>query len=128
MEILFENRDFVLKSTGHDFDFVGIIETNTDKPLTFFFSYETDDEGEVLEDTYELIDVYSGLQINEDKDEEDEAECIVWRKMMMYDNVEYFTTRDDGHTGFLSNPNERGAFLALIKNYCPERLKDIAWA
>ena len=38
MKTLFENNDFILKSTGHDYDFVGIIETKTEEPLTFFFS------------------------------------------------------------------------------------------
>lgn len=129
MEKLFENEDFILKSTGHDFDFVGIIETKTEKPLTFFFSYEADEDGDVYEDTVELIDVYTGLQINEDDvDGEDEAECIALRQLMMHDNVDYFTTREDNWTGFLSDPQQRGRFLALIKNYCPERLKDIAWA
>ena len=124
MITLFENEDFILKSTGHDYDFVGIIETKCDEPLTFFFDEETDIEGEVYEDLTEFVEVWKGLKEYEDGDEVDEAE------EMAYANGanDWFRTRDDKSTGFLSCPKERGQFLALVKAYCPERLKDIPWA
>lgn len=125
MTTLFENEDFILKSTGHDYDFVGIIETKTSKPLTFFFDEETDDEGCVFEDETKLLDVYKGLKSYDENDEGlDEAEEIGYR----LGANDWFTTRDDGSTGFLSDCKERGWFLALIKNYCPEKLKEIPWA
>ena len=37
MITLFENNDFILKLTGHDYDFVGIIENKNEERLTFFF-------------------------------------------------------------------------------------------
>lgn len=124
METLFENEDFILKSTGHDYDFVGIIETKCDEPLTFFFDEETDIEGEVYEDLTEFVEVWKGLKEYEDGDEVDEAE------EMAYANGanDWFRTRDDKSTGFLSCPKGRGQFLALVKAYCPEKLKEITWA
>lgn len=124
MEKLFENEDFILSSTGHDYDFVGIIETKGDEPLTFFFNEETDIEGEVYEDLTEFVDVWKGLKEYEDGDEVDEAE------EMAYANGanNWFRTRDDKSTGFLSDCRERGQFLALIKHYCPEKLECIGWA
>ena len=142
MTTLFENEDFILKLTGHDYDFVGIIETKGDEPLTFFFSEElyeetveeTDDMTEVEVDVDEsqtkLLDVYKGLKpynyeigaVNEDGDDEEENIAL------QIGADSYFRTRDDKSTGFLSEPRERGQFLALVKNYCPERLKDIPWA
>ena len=138
METLFENNDFILKSTGHDYDFVGIIETKCDKPLTFFFeehSYEEiieDDESHteveicIDESETKLLDVYKGLKKYDGypEDGEDEEEYIAF----VLDADSYFRTRDDKSTGFLSEPRERGMFLALIKNYCPEKLDRIAWA
>ena len=58
MITLFENNDFILKLTGHDYDFVGIIENKNEERLTFFFDEEVapldendeDSEWEVLED------------------------------------------------------------------------------
>ena len=130
MNTLFENNDFILKSTGHDYDFVGIIETKTEEPLTFFFSEqlcdcidEADDyESDVDESKTELLDVYDGLKENE---EQETADSYV---MGDFDHVSYFRTRDDRSTGFLSNPQERGQFLALIKAYCTEQLSQISWA
>ena len=138
MVTLFENNDFRLELTGHDYDFVGTIETKTGKPLTFFFNeelipYDPDDEncGEWVpdEDKTELLDVYEGLKpydYNTDEGE-DEAEDIASR-FLNCDHVSWFTTRDDNSTGFLSDCRERGQFLALVKNYCPEQLKNIPWA
>ena len=136
MKTLFENNDFTLKSTGHDYDFVGIIETKTEEPLTFFFSEELvphseEDEEEldewadyIDESETKLLEVKEGLkEYNEETDEDeeqDEAERI--------EADSYFRTRDDKSTGFLSDPRERGQFLALIKHYCPEQLSQIAWA
>ena len=131
METLFENNDFILKSTGHDYDFVGIIETKTDKPLTFFFSEELCekeredgdwDEDDIDESKTQLLDVYRGL--GDDDNGGDEENDIA---MSLYADS-YFRTRDDNSTGFLSNPRERGQFLALVKNYCPEKLDRIEWA
>lgn len=124
MKTLFENNDFILKSTGHDYDFVGIIETKGDEPLTFFFNEETDIEGEVYEDLTEFVEVWKGLKEYEDGDDVDEAE------EMAYANGanNWFRTRDDKSTGFLSDPQKRGQFLALVKAYCPEQLSQIAWA
>lgn len=131
METLFENNDFVLKSTGHDYDFVGIIETKTDKPLTFFFSEELCekeredgdwDEDDIDESKTQLLDVYRGL--GDDDNGGDEENDVA---MSLYADS-YFRTRDDKSTGFLSDPRERGQFLALVKNYCPEKLERIDWA
>ena len=60
--------------------------------------------------------------VHEDGDDEEQEIA------MLIEADIWFRTRDDRHTGFLSNPRERGQFLALVKNYCPERLKDIPWA
>lgn len=134
MTTLFENEDFILKLTGHDYDFVGIIETKGDKPLTFFFSEElheetveetdgmTEVEVEVNEDETRLLDVYKGLK-EYDGNVDEEEETAMW-----IGADSWLRTRDDKSTGFLSEPRERGQFLALVKNYCPERLKDIKWA
>ena len=130
MEKLFENEDFILSSTGHDYDFVGIIETKGDKPLTFFFSEELcnkereDGDWDVCdidESQTELLDVYKGLRNDEDDDEEQDM-------AMQFCADSYLRTRDDKSTGFLSDCRERGQFLALIKTYCPEKLNCIAWA
>lgn len=145
MKTLFENNDFILKSTGHDYDFVGIIETKTEEPLTFFFGeqlcdcideaddYEADDyESDVDESKTELLDVYEGLNedgTTSDSDEDEEQEIAdSYMRGSDCDHVSYFRTRDDRSTGFLSNPQERGQFLALIKAYCPEQLSQISWA
>ena len=136
MTTLFENEDFILKLTGHDYDFVGIIETKGDEPLTFFFSEElyeetveetdgmTEVEVDVNESETKLLDVYKGLKEyggDADMDEEEEIAIRIGADS-------WFRTRDDKSTGFLSEPRDRGQFLALVKNYCPERLKDIKWA
>ena len=136
MKTLFENNDFILKSTGHDYDFVGIIETKTEEPLTFFFSeqlcdciYEADDyESDVDESKTELLGVHQGLKEYdsetddpEDDEEQNTAE-MYWMANKDIEHVDYFRTRDDKSTGFLSDPRDRGQFLALIKAYCPEQL------
>lgn len=131
METLFENNDFILKSTGHDYDFVGIIETKTDEPLTFFFSEELcasvdddDDELYVDESETKLLDVYQGLKEYNEENNEDEEQDV----LMELGADSYLRTRDDKSTGFLSDCQQRGWFLALIKNYCPEKLERIVWA
>lgn len=132
MITLFENEDFILKSTGHDYDFVGIIETKTEKPLTFFFEetlFHTDEDDEdcewvVDENETQLKGIWEGLEPYQDDDDTDEAENLAFR----LNATSWFTTRDDGSTGFLSDCKGRGQFLAIVKNYCPERMKDILWA
>lgn len=144
MITLFENEDFILKSTGHDYDFVGIIETKCDEPLTFFFSEEYvphniededdwdsyDFEDNVDENETKLLDMYKGL-----KEYTDETQTFIDDGLADDEEVassicatSYFRTRDDKSTGFLSCPQERGQFLALIKAYCPDKLSLIAWA
>ena len=144
METLFENEDFILKSTGHDYDFIGIIETKCDEPLTFFFSeeyvphniededdWDSDDfEDNVDENETKFLDVYKGL-----KEYTDETQTCMDDGLEDDDEVassicadSYFRTRDDKSTGFLSNPRERGQFLALVKEYCPDKLSSIEWA
>lgn len=140
---LFENSDLRLSSTGHDYDFVGTIEVLSDKPLTFFFAetlcqvIDEDgteyDEWEPDESATRLLDVYAGLKpYDEDTDDDnDEAEnvanCLYHGEDI--DHIDYFTqTKEEGWSGFLSDPKQRGWFLALIKNYCPEKLADIPWA
>ena len=141
MKTLFENNDFILKSTGHDYDFVGIIDTKTEEPLTFFFSEQLCEgcdestywEDDIDESKTELLGVHQGLKEydSETDDPEDDEEQNTADSYMMgsdCDHVSYFRTRDDRSTGFLSNPQERGQFLALIKAYCPEQLSQISWA
>ena len=138
MTQIFENNEFRLYSTGHDFDFVGIIETKTDEPLTFFFSEtvadgigDVDDyESDVDEQKTELLDVYQGMKEYDGESDTDEQQETAESYMFANDcdHVSYFRTRDDRSTGFLSNPQERGQFLALIKAYCPEQLANIGWA
>lgn len=122
MTTIFENNDFILKSTGHDYDFVGIIETKTEEPLTFFFSEELCDSDE---SQTRLLDVYEGLrEYGGPDDDPDEEESTA--ESLQADS--YFRTRDDRSTGFLSEPRQRGQFLALVKNYCPDQLENIPWA
>ena len=138
MTQIFENNEFRLYSTGHDFDFVGIIETKTDEPLTFFFSETVADgigdvedyESDVDETKTELLDVYQGMKEHDGESDDDEQQETADNYMAAngFDHVSYFRTRDDRSTGFLSDPQERGQFLALIKAYCPEQLSQIAWA
>lgn len=124
MTTIFENKDFSLKLTGHDYDFVGTIEAK-EKPLTFFFDEETDDEGCIYEDETRLLDVYSDVKpYDENDDGLDEAEQIAMDICAM----SYFTVSPERGVGFLSDCKERGQFLALVKNYCPEQLKNIFWA
>lgn len=138
MITLFENSDFTLLLTGHDYDFVGIIETKTTAPLTFFFSEELfsadqddfdDTEADVDESQTRLLDVYCGLKpydpdTGDPFNDEDEEQDIA----MDLGATSWMRTRDDKSTGFLSDPKERGQFLALVKAYCPERIADIPWA
>lgn len=133
MTTIFENNDFILKSTGHDYDFVGIIETKTEEPLTFFFSEELCDSDEesdwddicIDESQTRLLDVYEGLrEYGGPDDDPDEEESTA--ETLQADS--YFRTRDDRSTGFLSEPRQRGQFLALVKNYCPDQLENIPWA
>ena len=139
MEKLFENEDFILSSTGHDFYFVGIIQTKTEQPLTFFFGETIADgidevvdlDSDVDESKTALLDVYHGMkkhdeESNTDEDEEQET-AMNYLQANDYDNVSFFRTRDDRSTGFLSDPKERGRFLALIKAYCPEKLNCLPW-
>mgnify|MGYP007104053663 CR=1 FL=1 len=147
MEKLFENEDFILYSTGHDYDFVGIIETKGDEPLTFYFEedlvpvladdeeYDPDeyyDEWEPDESKTRLLDVYKGLKEydsdSDDPDNDEEQEMASDYQAKEVIDVSYFRTRDDRSTGFLSDPRQRGQFLALIKAYCPEKLSSISWA
>ena len=138
MTQIFENNEFLLYSTGHDFDFVGIIETKTEEPLTFFFSEELCEHQEGDEDDWDsydwedmidesqtrLLDVYEGLkEYDGDADTDEEQDTADGLGA-----TSCFRTRDDRSTGFLSDPRQRGQFLAIVKNYCPERLKEIAWA
>lgn len=140
--VLFENNDFILRSTGHDFDFVGTIETKTEEPLTFFFSEklveltnpetgESYDEWEPDETKTELLGVHQGLKEYDSEtfdDEEENTAAMYQMANMGIERVNWFRTRDDGRTGFLSDPEQRGMFLALVKNYCPEKLCEIPWA
>ena len=113
MKTLFENEDFILSLTGHDYDFVGTIEVKCEIPITFFFDYETDEDGEVFEDTTNLVDVRYGLKTDNDCEEmQGTLTC----------------SHANGAIGFLSCPEQRGWFLALVKNYCPEQLSAISWA
>jgi hypothetical protein len=145
MITLFENEDFILKSTGHDYDFVGIIETKTPEPLTFFFSEEyvphnIEDEEEwdgyayddnIDESKTTFLGVHQGLheyQGDFDIDEEEDMADEYRFKNKDVEIVDFFRTRDDRSTGFMSDPKERGWFLALIKAYCPDKLKEISWA
>ena len=134
MEKLFENEDFMLSSTGHDYDFVGIIETKTEEPLTFFFeeklcgkNREDGDwcDDDIDEDETCLMDVCKGLKPYDETDSDGMDEEQDMAMMMCADS--YFRTRDDKSTGFLSDPRERGQFLALIKAYCPEKLNCLPW-
>lgn len=150
MKKLFENEDFILSSTGHWYDFVGIIETKGDEPLTFYFSEELvehnpDDEEDwdgydwednIDENKTALLGVWKGLKPYDedngdpynDEDEEEDMADIIRHENPDVEMVNWFRTRDDKSTGFLSDPRERGQFLALIKAYCPEKLKEIDWA
>ena len=130
MITLFENNDFILKSTGHDYDFVGIIENKNNERLTFFFDEDTDVDGVVYEDMTKLLGVYANLKTYDEETDNgwDEAQDVAERMDSQYGQIEWLTTRDDGCTGFMSDCKERGWFLALIKAYCPEKLKEIPWA
>lgn len=132
MKLLFETELFRLFSTGHYTDFVGIIETKTDSPLTFFFSEELVPHDESDEDEWDSYDWDDN--INESETELEEV-CYntlsdeeAYEEMFKCGATSWFRTRDDKSTGFLSDPKERGQFLALVKHYCPEKLKDIEWA
>ena len=137
MITLFENSDFALLLTGHNYDFVGIIETKTADPLTFFFSEELfsadqnddDTEADVDESQTRLLNVYCGRKpydpdTGDPFNDEDKEQDIA----IDLGATSWMRTRDDKSTGFLSDPKGRGQFLALVKAYCPERIADIPWA
>lgn len=123
MKKIYENDEFILSLTGHDYDFVAIMETKTDKPLTFFFSavlMPTDEEDEdcewvVNEDETELELVCNDTMTDEEIDD----------AMFRCSATSYFQTRDDRSTGFLADCKERGELLAIVKNYCPEKLDEV---
>lgn len=134
MEKLFENEDFILSSTGRDYDFVGTIEVKGDKPLTFFFSEElipTDEEDEdcewvVNENETEFKGAYCDVEPYDEEsgDGYDHAEEVA----QDCDATSWFTSsKKDEWSGFLSDPKQRGWFLALIKAYCPEKLNSLPW-
>ena len=123
MKKIFENEQFVLSLTEHDYDFVAIMETKTDKPLTFFFSealMPTDEEDEdcewvVNEDETELELVCDEQMTDEEIDD----------AMFRCSATSYFQTRDDRSTGFLADCKGRGQLLAIVKEYCPEKLDEV---
>lgn len=132
MEKLFENEDFILSSTGHDYDFVGTIEVKSDKPLTFFFSEElmpTDEEDEdcewvVSENETEFKGVYNCIEPYDEETGEDDAE----NEAQLINATSWFTSsKQNEWSGFLSDPKERGWFLALIKACCPDKLNCLPW-
>lgn len=122
MKKIFENDEFVLSLTGHNYDFVAIMETKTDEPLTFFFSEglaPTDEEDEdcewvVNEDETELKELCYNSLSDEEADEE----------MFKCGATSWFRTRDDKSTGFFAGCKERGQLLAIVKHYCPEKLEE----
>lgn len=123
MKKIFENDAFVLSLTGRNYDFVAIMETKTNEPLTFFFSealMPTDEEDEdcewvVNEDETELQWVYDEQMTDEQIDD----------AMFCCSATSYFRTRDDKSTGFLADCKERGHLLAIVKEYCPEKLDEV---
>ena len=127
MTTLFENSDLRLTCTGHWYDFVGGIEVLSDKPMSFFFEEElypiVDDDGteydeyEPAEDETSLADVCYGMSEEQAEDQASESMTRCFTQ-----------SREDGWQGFLSDPQQRGWFLALVKNYCPNKLKEIDWA
>lgn len=130
METLFENNDFILCSTGHDYDFVGTIEVKRNESMYFFFSEDwvlpndkEDDEYEredyIIEDETKLLKVFYGL--SESGTEEIGKICSLGADSALF-------VESGDSAGFLSCPLERGWFLALIKAYCPEKQKEIPWA
>lgn len=136
MITLFENEDFILKSTGHDYDFVGIIESKHDSPITYFFEdhdveglseehymHDYDKERDLVESKCKLSIEYYGI----DKDNEDD-EYEIDNTFIMVENCSFFTLKPFESVGFLSDCQQRGWFLAIIKAYCPEQLEKISWA
>lgn len=117
MVTLFENNDFTIMSTGHDYDFVGTIEVKSKETLAFFFEEETDDDGEVYEDLTKLSDVCYGMN-TESADSHAQDICA----------TSFVLNSNDGWKGFLSDRQQRGWFLALLKNYCPEKVSELSWA
>lgn len=127
MKKIFENEQFVLSLTEHDYDFVAIMETKTNEPLTFFFSEmlipaDSDDEKDmdwddamIDEDETELELVCNDTMTDEEIDD----------AMFRCSATSYFQTRDDRSTGFLADCKERGQLLAIVKEYCPEKLDEV---
>ena len=123
MEKIFENDEFVLSLTGRNYDFVAIMEMKTNEPLTFFFSealMPTDEEDEDCE-----------WVVNEDETElelvcdEQMTDKQIDDAMFRCSATSYFRTRDDKSTGFLADCKERGQLLAIVKEYCPEKLDEV---
>ena len=136
METLFENDDFILKSTGHDYDFVGFIVSKSDRPRTFFFeehdveglteehyAYFYDKDLDLDESRCRLDAEYVGTKAGSEEDEFAISELRV-----MTENCSYITLEPFESIGFLSDCQQRGWFLALVKAFCQDRLKDIPWA
>ncbi len=127
MKKIFENKQFALELTGHKYDFVAIMETKTGRPLTFFFSEElapTDEEDEdcewvVNEDETELKAVFKHMT-----DDADEVQETAFRLSA----TSWLRTRDDRSTGFLADCKDRGQLLAIVKQYCPEKLEEVKTA
>jgi len=128
MKKIFENNDFSLLLTGRNYDFVGIIETKGNEPLTFFFDEEMafgddedDDDCTVDEDKTVFKGVYRGLKEYENNDDVDEEQETAFALSA----TSYLRTRDDGSTGFMADCKERGWLLALVKAYCPDKLAEV---
>ena len=132
METLFENNDFILKSTGHWYDFVGLIESKHKEPITFIFeeedveglseehyAYYYDRELDLDESKCKLSAVYDGMDKEYAKEVDFNGD---------FGQCSPFTLNPFESVGFLSECQQRGWFLALIKHYCPEKLDRIAWA
>lgn len=124
MEQIFENKDLRLSLTGHDYDFVGVIEVKGKKPLTFFFDETTDDEGCVNEDATTFKGVYKDVEPYDETsgDGYDHAEEIATN---IGANNWFTADPKDEWAGFLADCTERGWFLALVKAYCPKKLKKV---
>ncbi len=136
METIFENDKIRLDLTGHDYDFVGGITVKTTETQTFFFeeelfpqndedNWEWDDD-EINESKTRLIDVQTGLHLYEGDEEDYYSD--EWEAERNGATSWITRSASDGWGGFLSDPKQRGWFLALVKNYCPEQLKNIPWA
>lgn len=135
METLFENDGFVLRSTGHGYDFVGFIVSKSDRPRTFFFE-EHDVEGLTEEHYANFYD--KELDLDESrcrlgaeyvgiKEGSEHDDFAISELRILVENCSHITLEPFECIGFLSNCQQRGWFLALVKAFCPDRLKDIPW-